>query len=410
MITNLERYADRHPRAVDVATGLALVACAALGAALSTPGTDAPDEQWPAVVLAAVSCLALVNGRTHPRAALIVVAAGTVATSVLNYLLTPLLLAPVMMALYWLAAMTDNRTTRVYGLPTVAALVLTSALNDPTDISVTLRVLGPVLWLLLPLAAGSSTRARRAYTEAVQARAEHAERTREEEARLRVTEERVRIARELHDVVAHHLALANAQAGTAAHLALASPQQSKKILTDLTGTTSSALRELKATVGLLRQTGDPDSDPLKPSPGLDRLPELISACASAGLDVTLTTEGEPLPLSPGVDLTAFRIVQEALTNITKHAATEAAHIRLAYSDARVIITVTNDAPATAPAPALTASGGGRGFGLMGMRERAHSVGGELRAGPRPDGGFEVTTALPLHPQARDGRGQPFTPV
>jgi signal transduction histidine kinase len=115
--------------------------------------------------------------------------------------------------------------------------------------------------------------------------------------------------------------------------------------------------------------------------------------------VSVTTEGEPQPLSPGVDLTAFRIVQEALTNVTKHAAAEVAHIRLAYSGSRLLITVSNDGPAT---PSASEAAQRRGFGVMGMRERAQSVGGELRAGPRPEGGFEVTTALPLQSSTETG--------
>ena len=132
----------------------------------------------------------------------------------------------------------------------------------------------------------------------MQARAEHAERTREEEARLRVTEERMRIARELHDVVAHHLALANAQAGTAAHLARTDPEQAQRILTDLTGTTSSALRELKATVGVLRQADDPEA-PLAPAPGLGPAPRADRPRASPPAStVTVTTEGDPRAARP----------------------------------------------------------------------------------------------------------------
>ncbi|MGW5659990.1 sensor histidine kinase [Streptomyces sp. NPDC003758] len=393
----LEQFTDRHPLAVDVVVVLALMGCASLGSHLTLPGADPPDQDKTATLLMGVSCLALLKHRSHPRTAVTVTAVCTVIAVALGYLLTPLLLAPIMAALYWLATQTDRKTTRVYGVTTMAALMVAAVFSDSMDhLSLLLRTIGPFFWLLLPLAAGNMTRLRRAYLKAVQARAEHAERTREEEARLRVTEERMRIARELHDVVAHHLALANAQAGTAAHLVLTSPQQTKAILTDLTGTTSSALRELKATLGVLRQTDDSASAPLEPSPGLARLPELVSSCASAGLTVTVTTTGEPQPLSPGVDLTAFRIVQEALTNVTKHAAAEAAHVRLAYSGSRLLITVSNDGPAATPVPEGALS---RGFGVMGMRERAHSIGGELCAGPRPEGGFEVTTALPLQPSS-----------
>ena len=394
-----EQYADRHPRLVDVALVLALMGCAALGSNLTLPGADPPDQDRTAMVLMGVSCLALLKYRTHPRTAVVVTAVCTVIVIALGYLLTPLLLGPVMAALYWLATLSDRGTTRTFGFASMVALTIASAVSDSMDsLSLVLRTVGPFFWLLLPLAAGTMTRLRRAYLASVQARAEHAEHTREEEARLRVTEERMRIARELHDVVAHHLALANAQAGTAAHLALSNPQQTKNILTDLTGTTSSALRELKATLGVLRRCDDDASASLEPSPGLARLPELVSACASAGLAVTVTTAGEPRPLSPGVDLTAFRIVQEALTNVTKHAAADSAHVRLAYSGSRLLITVSNDGPDTTEAADAKPS---RGFGLMGMRERAHTIGGELRAGPRPEGGFEVTTALPLQPSAPD---------
>ncbi len=423
-----EQYADRHPRVIDVALAAGLMGSATLGSSITLPGAVPPDHDSAGTVLMGVSCLALLRYRKYPRITVTVITVCTVIAIKLGYLVTPLLLAPVMAALYWLAVLSDRKTTRVYGATVMVALTAGSVLSDSMDEhSLLLRTIGPFFWLLLPLAAGNMTRLRRAYLTAVQARAEHAERTREEEARLRVTEERMRIARELHDVVAHHLALANAQAGTAAHLALSNPEQSRKILTDLTGTTSSALRELKATLGLLRQSDDPASPSLEPSPGLHCLPDLVAACASAGVAVAVTTEGVPQPLSPGVDLTAFRIVQEALTNVTKHAAAERAHVRLGYADSRLLITVTNDGPAAVAAMAATASTAGtasraapaaptasttpttptasttpaaepgRGFGVMGMHERARSIGGELRAGPRPEGGFEVATALPLQP-------------
>ncbi|MFF4508022.1 sensor histidine kinase [Streptomyces sp. NPDC001401] len=393
MTTSLERYTGRRHTATDVVLALGLLGCVTLGASIAIPGISQPREDWPAVALAAVACLVQMKARTHPRTAVVVATVCTVITVALGYLLTPLLLAPLMIALYRLAAGTDPRTTRTYGVVTMAVVITDAVLDMPTTEMLLLRTVGPVLWLLLPLVGGSRDRLRRDYTDSVQARAAHAERTREEEARLRVAEERMRIARELHDVVAHHMAVANAQAGTARHLASTHPEQAQKLLDELTATTSSALLELRATVGVLRQVGDPDADSLEPAPGLDRLPEVISACESAGLDVTVTTEGEPRPLSPGVDLTAYRIIQEALTNATKHASDRAAHVRLAYSDSRLLITVTNEGRDAAPAVP------GGGFGLMGMRERAHSVGGDLRAGPRPEGGFEVATALPLHSQA-----------
>jgi signal transduction histidine kinase len=230
----------------------------------------------------------------------------------------------------------------------------------------------------------------------VQAHAAYAERTRAAGTRLHVVEERMRIARELHDVVAHQLAVAHAQAGTAAHLAPTHPEQAQQILTDLESTTSSTLLELRATVGVLRHAGGPEADSLEPAPGLDLLPELVSACESAGLVVTLTNEGEVQPPSPGVDLTAYRIIQAALDNATKHSSDRVARVRLSYSDSHLTATVTNDATATVP----TVPGGG--YGLMSMRERAHSVGGTLHAGPRSEGGFEVTAVLPMQSRLQAG--------
>ncbi|MFD4606396.1 sensor histidine kinase [Streptomyces sp. NPDC058464] len=389
MTTSLERYTGRRHTATDVVLVLGLLGCVTLGASIAIPGISQPQEEWPAVVLATLSCLAQLRARTYPRTAAVVATVCMVITVGLGYLLTPLLLAPLMIALYRLAAGTDPRTTRVYGAATMAVVVATALFDQPTTDMLLLRTVGPVLWLMLPLVGGSRDRLRRDYLDSVQARAAYAERTREEEARLRVAEERMRIARELHDVVAHHLAVANAQAGTARHLVPTRPDQALTLLDGLTATTSSALIELRATVGVLRQSGDPDAESLEPAPGLDRLPELVSTCAGAGLDVTLSTEGEPRPLSPGVDLTAYRIIQEALTNVTKHGAGQGADVRLTYAGTRLLISVTNDGTAaTVPADG--------GYGLMGMRERAHSVGGDLRAGPRPGGGFEVATALPLH--------------
>ncbi|MEV0221646.1 sensor histidine kinase [Streptomyces sp. NPDC050704] len=392
MLTRWQRYTKDHPRVVDAAVIVQVFAAAVLGSYVSDlEPSGSRNPLWPGVLLAAVACIALWWHGSHPRTVVVLTAVCTNAAGGLGYLLTPLLLAPSMAALYWLAVHTDRRTARVYSIAVTAMLVTTALLSDPYDHPLALKTIGPAAWVLMPIAWGTAVRLRGAYLTAVQARAEFAERTREEEARHRVAEERMRIARELHDVVAHHMALANALAGTAAHLVTTRPEQTERILTDLVGTTSSALRELKATVGLLRQPDDPEA-PLEPAPGLGRLSELTAAFASAGLAVTVTTEGEEQPLSAGVDLTAFRIVQEALTNVTKHAAARAAQVRLAYTPDRLTITVSDDGSGDAP---LVPSPSG-GFGLIGMRERAQSVGGRVRAGHGPDGGFTVTTQLPIH--------------
>jgi signal transduction histidine kinase len=391
MTMRWRQYAKDNPRVTDAAL-IALLLVAASGPAILNSDLSYTDNlsSSSAVPLAMVGSLALLWRRSHPRTVVVVAAVCASAAGGFGYLITPVLLAPVMVALYELAVRVPGKTTRLYFLAATASVVVSASVGDRYGYPWVLTILSPFLFLLLPVVLAESARLRRDYLTAVTARAEYAERNREEEARHRVADERVRIARELHDVVAHHLALANAQAGTAAYLARDRPDQVQRILTELTGTTSAALRELKATVGLLRQPGDPNS-PLEPTPGLGQLPELTATFAGAGLDVEVTVEGEQQQLSPGSELTAFRIVQEALTNVTKHANTNTASVRLAYGEDRLTITVTNGAgPATPTSP-----NPGEGFGIVGMRERVQSAGGQFRAVPHPEGGFTVATELPI---------------
>ncbi|RKN03722.1 response regulator [Streptomyces radicis] len=285
-------------------------------------------------------------------------------------------------------------------------LLTASVVWAPDDSRVQPEQVGLVGFVLLASAVADSTRSRRDYVAAVEARAELAELTREDEARHRVGAERMRIARELHDVVAHHIALAHAQAATADHLLSAKPDQARDALRHLTPTLLSALNELRATVGLLRQTGH--EDPLGPAPGLAHLPDLLDTFEHAGLTVRLTCDGTPKPPSPSVDLTAYRIIQEALTNVTKHARTPTAFLHLSCTGRLLTITVCDTGPRRTAANAIP------GYGLIGMRERVQAVGGRLRARPKDDRGFEVIAELPAdsphphRPPARRPRGSPVT--
>ncbi|MCX5329825.1 MULTISPECIES: sensor histidine kinase [unclassified Streptomyces] len=374
------------PRPFDAVLAAALFACAFPGSMVTLPGHDLRVSWWPGVLLAGVACLALLWHRDRPRTTVAVTLVCAAASSALGYLLTVLLLGPLMVALYSLAVRTDRRTANTAAGAAIATLVITSLIAGPTDEPLVLKLLGPTAWLLLPTSLGTVARLRTAYLDAVRARAEDAERTREEEARRRVAEERVRIARDLHDVVAHHLVLANLQAGAVARHLPARPEEAGRLALDLSGTTAAAMRELKATVGLLRHTVDEGSPPV----GLARLPDLAASFRHAGLTVNVVSEGEPQPLPAGADLTAYRIVQEALTNVTKHADTHSAEVRLTYSPGLLGITVTNGGSV----PAAAVQGG---YGLVGMGERALSVGGRVRAGRRPQGGFEVVAELPVRP-------------
>jgi signal transduction histidine kinase len=393
MTIDWRQYARDHPRVVDAAL-IALLLCAAAGQAelnSSVRGIDGLGWRT-AVPLAVAASVVLLWRRRYPRMVVGFAALCVCAEGAIGYLITPVNLAPVMVALYELAVRAPGRATRWCYLAVTVPIVASALVGNRPGYPWPLEILNPVAFLLLPVALAETARLRHAHAE--------------QDARHRVAEERLRIARELHDVVAHHLALANAQAGTAAYLASTHPGQATAILTELTGTTSSALRELKATVGLLRQPGDV-AWPLEPAPGLGRLAELTAAFGSAGLDVEVTVEGAERPLAPDVDLTAFRIVQEALTNVTKHAATGTARVLLTYGEA-LTITVTNDGdgpgtaigvggPATLPGPVRRGpvGGGEPGFGITGMRERALSAGGRFHAGPSAGGGFAVTTELPI---------------
>ncbi|MFJ3667350.1 sensor histidine kinase [Streptomyces sp. NPDC090106] len=387
MSTNWRHRAAAHPKALDRAALLLLFAVTVVGVTVTRVWAVDPPL-WPGVVLAALACVTLIWRRSHPLPVLAVITLCTVALGALDYLLTPLLMGPLLVAQYATSLSTPRRTgwnsaLIVTGCVVAGGLVFPSFLD-----SVVFSVVNPTAWILLCAALGGYQKVRREYA---LARAEHADRQREEEARHRVVQERMRIARELHDVVAHHLTLADAQAGAVKHLLRTRPDQAQEIIDRLPETTAAALRELKATVGLLRQDTDP-ADDLAPAPGLDRLSDLVESCAAAGLRITVTVEGQRAPLGPVLDLSAYRILQEALTNVTKHGAGRGAEVRLAYTPRLLTLTVTNDtAPERAPSP--PAPGGG--FGLVSMRERATSVGGTFHAGHRPEGGFEVVCALPL---------------
>ena len=378
------------PRTVDLVVAAALFACSFPGSVMTLPGRGLEVPWWPGVLVAGVASVALLWRRTLPRTTVVVTLCCAMAVTALGYILTVLVIGPLMVALYTLARGSDRTTANLFTVSGIALLLGTALVVGPDTEPLVLKLVGPVFWLLLPTSLGTTTRLRAAYLEAVQARADHAERTREKEARHRVTEERMRIARDLHDVVAHHLVLANLQAGTVVRLMRSRPEEAERIAAELAGTTLSAVRELKATVGLLRHADDSETPP-GPAPGLARLAELAPSFEPAGLSVTVNTEGRPRPLSAGVDLTAYRIVQEALTNVTKHAGTGSAEVRLSYSHDRLGITVTDHGGTAAPSSPAS----GSGYGVIGMRERALSAGGRLRAGYRPEGGFEVVTELPL---------------
>ncbi|MFD5190386.1 sensor histidine kinase [Streptomyces sp. NPDC058357] len=386
-------------RAADAA-GAAMLFVLAVVAASVDPHRHQVLLRWPPVLVAAIGCAALVWRRRHPFGVLAVTVVCGVAFQLLGVRESPLVVSPVLVSVYNVAVRTDRRTAWVSAAVSAALLVSAAAVFTPQswlepDTAATLA------WTALPAAVGDGVRSRRAYVVAVEERAEHAEHTREQEARQRVAAERVRIARELHDIVAHHIALINAQAGVAVHLVDQRPEQILTALEDIRDTSRSALDELRVTVGLLRQSDDPVA-PRDPMPGLAQVPALLASFERAGLSVSHTRHGTTEPLEPAVDLAAYRIVQESLTNVRKHAGADHARLCLHYHRERLTITVEDDGSAGPRRPHP-----GAGHGLIGMRERAATIGGRLHAGPRPEGGFSVTAELPLRPgrpgPARDRR-------
>jgi signal transduction histidine kinase len=212
----------------------------------------------------------------------------------------------------------------------------------------------------------------------------------EERARRTLLEERARIARELHDVVAHHLSVISIQAQVAPHLVADPPEELRQTLAGIRGNALAALVELRRVLGVLRVESPPSGQAGHgPQPTLQRLDDLVGNVRDAGLVVELRTVGEARPLPPGVELSAYRIVQEALSNAIRHAPGAAVEVELAYHPANLVIQVRNTAPAR-PAP----PSGGAGHGLLGMRERVAMLGGTLSTGPAPGGGYEVIARLP----------------
>jgi signal transduction histidine kinase len=243
------------------------------------------------------------------------------------------------------------------------------------------KSLGLAAWLLVLFTVAEVARGRRE-------RSIEAARMRTEEARRRAGEERLRIARELHDVLAHNISLINVQAGVALHLIDERPEQARTALAAIKQASNEALGELRSVLDVLRHSDE--EPPRSPTSGMARLDDLVAGTAGAGFRVTKRIEGRPRPLPAEVDLATFRIVQEALTNVTRHTGGAKAEVRIKYGRRYLTVQVDDDGPGTGSNPAP-----GAGKGIRGMRERAEALGGELEAGPRPGGGFRIRARLPL---------------
>jgi signal transduction histidine kinase len=270
--------------------------------------------------------------------------------------------------------------------------------------------------LLLVAAAwslGDASRTRRQRAEALAERAREAERNREAHSREAVVNERLRIARELHDVMAHSMSVIAVQAGVGRHVMDRDPETARRALDVIENTSRRSLTEMRQLLGVLRvddvpetgeQVGPADTATRSPQPGLARLEELLAAARSAGLVVTLSMSGTPRPVPAQLDLAAYRILQEALTNAAKHAGPAEVTVTLRWTDDSLRIEVSDDG--RGPVGGRRTRAAGEGYGLIGLRERATSVGGDLLTGPGPRGGFLLRATLPLADDRMSTSGRP----
>ncbi|MFI5549547.1 sensor histidine kinase [Streptomyces sp. NPDC051738] len=299
-----------------------------------------------------------------------------------------------MVVLYTVAATGTVRRTLLVGATVLGVTLLLNTLTNPDGTMEILRISG---WVVAFLFCGIDVRYYRQYVAAIVDRAVRAERTREEEARRRVAEERLRIARDLHDLLAHSITLIGVQTSVAAHVLAADPERLDraavaKALDDIAETCRTARGELRTTLDLLREQGVA-GEGRGPLPGLDGVPDLVAAARLAGARVETAVRVRQAP--PAVGAAAYRIVQEALTNVVRHAGPEPA-VRVELSEERGALRVSVIDEGVCPGGANPeGADDAPGYGLVGMRERARSVGGTLDAGPRDEGGFQVTAVLPV---------------
>lgn len=342
-------------------------------------------------VLLVAPGLALVVRRRWPEAVFLVAAVASVVYYALGYHDGPGWLA-LFVALYTLTAYGDGRRSlRVAGAGITALsvvwLVAARDIEPPEALGWVFFRIGASV---MAAALGESVRSRRVIAAEAVARAELAERTREEEARARVDAERLRIAREVHDTVAHAIAIINVQAGVTAHVLDRRPERARETLQAIERTSSQALQEMRTVLGVLRD-GDADRTP---HPGFAQVDELAVKAREAGLDVSIESVTRPEPMPSALGSAVYRIVQESLTNVIRHAGPTRVTVTLDQREDAVEVRVVDEGGRGGNAAVGPAE---PGRGILGMRERCELFGGELLAGPLPGGGYAVTARLPMTP-------------
>jgi signal transduction histidine kinase len=347
------------------------------------------DTRPIAIALALAAAATLFARRRFPTVTLAVSGGLVLALFAIDHAAGAIAVVAPATALYSLTLMRGRIHFVVAAAATAGAVVLADTLlagGHPHDL--TLQTLAHVALVAVPLLAAEAHRNRRSYIKLLLERLELAERTRDEEAQRRVEQERLRIARDLHDIVAHTLTTINVQAGVAAHLIDRDPDNARSALKTIEGASHEALDELRAILGVLRNP-DVDGVPLEPAPNLDSVRDLIERARGVGVDVRFDIDGDqPDRVPEAVQLAAFRILQESLTNARRHAAGASARVQLTFRPDRLLLAVENAAGAGADVD------GHIGVGILGMRERAVALGGTLHAAESPTG-FRVAAELPF---------------
>ncbi|MEU6243645.1 sensor histidine kinase [Streptomyces sp. NPDC047024] len=393
-------FLRRHPTWVDCFWAVVLLGLSGVSV-VNMDGVPGHHGSYAAAwAVSVVLCAVLALRRRLPEMMLLVVLATGVVQLILD--VQPVAADFAMLVITYTVAATGARWASRLSLAGSLVAASLAQVRWPNEHTSGLGQVALAVFQTVPFALawvlGDSMRTRRAYFAQLEERAARLEREREAQSKVAVAAERARIARELHDVVAHNVSVMVVQADGAAYVLDAAPDQAKKALETISSTGRQALAEMRRLLGVLRTGEHQESGEYVPQPDVGQIDDLVEQCRSAGLPVDFRIEGTPRPLPSGVELTAYRIVQEALTNTRKHGGPEAgASVRLVYFDDGLGLLVEDDGKG-APHELYEEGGAdGQGHGLIGMRERIGMVGGTLDAGPRPGGGFRISALLPLKP-------------
>ncbi|GAA2949655.1 MULTISPECIES: sensor histidine kinase [Streptomycetaceae] len=393
-------FIRRHPTGVDTFWAVVLLGLSGMSIVAGQVG-DGP-ERVAAVPIAVGLCVAVALRRRAPEKMLLLTILMGVAQLSLG--VEPGAADFAMLVITYTVAMAGERWASRLALGCSLGAAGLSQVRWPEEMSsgswaqsvfvvVVMTVPFVLAWVL-----GDSMRTRRAYLSQLEERAARLEREREAQSKVAVAAERARIARELHDVVAHNVSVMVVQADGAAYVMDASPDQARQALETISSTGRQALAEMRRLLGVLRTGDTREGGEYVPQPDVEQIEDLVDQVRQTGLAVDFKIEGTPRPLPTGVELTAYRIVQEALTNTRKHGGPDAgASVRLLYFDDGLGLLVEDDGRGAAHELYEDGGADGAGHGMIGMRERVGMVGGTLDAGPRPGGGFRISALLPLKP-------------